>query len=329
MIEKLIEYSIRNRFLVMLVAAALTVFAIYAVLNTPVDAIPDLSENQVIVFTDWMGRSPRKSKTRSPIRCRVKLQGLAGVKAVRSSCGIQLLDDHHHLRRQHRLLFRPRSACRKSSTLASTFLPAGRGALPGSRRDRPGPDLLVHGRRRRLDPSSRSCGPQQDSHRPATELGARRGRRRHRRRHCPWSTRSTCDPESLRAYGITLGELYAAVAKSNSPVGGGVIQKNNAEYLVRGVGWIKDKHDIENTVIKEVRRHAHLRQDRGHCADGHAVPPQRLREGRQRSRRRRRADAPRREPAGSHPGESRTRSRNCSRACRPACASCRPTTARD
>ncbi len=59
-------------------------------------------------------------------------------------------------------------------------------------------------------------------------------------------------PESLRAYGITLGDLYAAVGKSNMPAGGGVIQKNNAEYIVRGVGWIKNKKDIEDAVIKEV-----------------------------------------------------------------------------
>ena len=60
-------------------------------------------------------------------------------------------------------------------------------------------------------------------------------------------------PEDLRAYGLTLGELYAAVAKSNLPAGGGVIQKNNAEYIVRGVGWIRGKEDIEDTVIREVR----------------------------------------------------------------------------
>ena len=60
-------------------------------------------------------------------------------------------------------------------------------------------------------------------------------------------------PEELRAYGITLAELYSAVAQSNMPAGGGVVQKNNAEYIVRGVGWIKDKGDIENTVIKEVK----------------------------------------------------------------------------
>src|SRR6478672_5673374 len=85
MIEKLIEYSIRNRFLVMLVAAALTVWAIYAVLNTPVDAIPDLSENQVIVFTDWMGRSPREIEDQVTYPLSRKLQGLAGIRAVRSS----------------------------------------------------------------------------------------------------------------------------------------------------------------------------------------------------------------------------------------------------
>jgi len=60
-------------------------------------------------------------------------------------------------------------------------------------------------------------------------------------------------PEALRAYGVTLGDVYSAVAKSNFAAGGGVIQKNNAEYLVRFVGWIKRKEDIENTVIRSER----------------------------------------------------------------------------
>src|SRR6266849_5287257 len=85
MIERLIEYSIRNRFIVLFLAAALTVWGIYAVLNTPVDAIPDLSENQVIVFTDWMGRSPKEIEDQVTYPLSRKLQGLAGIKAVRSS----------------------------------------------------------------------------------------------------------------------------------------------------------------------------------------------------------------------------------------------------
>src|SRR5216684_3827669 len=85
MIEKLIELSIRNRFLVLILAAALTVAGVYAMLNTPIDAIPDLSENQVIVFTDWMGRSPREIEDQVTYPLSRKLQGLAGIKAVRAS----------------------------------------------------------------------------------------------------------------------------------------------------------------------------------------------------------------------------------------------------
>src|SRR6201998_3869103 len=85
MIERIIELSIRNRFLVLAIAAALTAAGIYATLNTPVDSIPDLSENQVIVFTDWMGRSPKEIEDQITYPLSVNLQGLAGVKAVRSS----------------------------------------------------------------------------------------------------------------------------------------------------------------------------------------------------------------------------------------------------
>src|SRR5437667_12882860 len=85
MIEKIIEASIRNRCIVMFLAAVLTVFGVYATLNTPVDAVPDLSENQVIVFTDWMGRSPKEIEQQVTYPLSRKLQGLAGIKAVRSS----------------------------------------------------------------------------------------------------------------------------------------------------------------------------------------------------------------------------------------------------
>ena len=59
-------------------------------------------------------------------------------------------------------------------------------------------------------------------------------------------------PEDLRAYGVTVGELFDAVGRSNLPAAGGVVQKNNAEYIVRGIGWIKGQADIENAVVKEV-----------------------------------------------------------------------------
>src|SRR6202023_1274718 len=85
MIEKIIEYSIRNRFVVIMATLVVAAWGIYAVINTPVDAIPDLSENQVIVFTDWMGRSPREIEDQVTYPLSLKLQGLAGIKDVRSS----------------------------------------------------------------------------------------------------------------------------------------------------------------------------------------------------------------------------------------------------
>src|SRR6476646_1351106 len=85
MIERVIEWSIRNQFLVLAVTAALSVAGVYAVFQTPIDAIPDLSENQVIVFADWMGRRPREIEDQVTYPLSRKLQGLAGVKAVRSS----------------------------------------------------------------------------------------------------------------------------------------------------------------------------------------------------------------------------------------------------
>src|SRR5713226_10433496 len=85
MIERIIEYSIRNRFIVLVLAAGLAMAGVYAVLHTPIDAIPDQSENQVIVFTDWMGRSPREIEDQITYPLSLKLQGLAGVKTIRSS----------------------------------------------------------------------------------------------------------------------------------------------------------------------------------------------------------------------------------------------------
>src|SRR5579864_7606519 len=85
MIDRSIEFSIRNRALVIVAGLALAVWGIYALRQTPVDAIPDLSENQVVVFTDWMGHSPREIEDQVTYPLSVNLQGLAGVKVVRSS----------------------------------------------------------------------------------------------------------------------------------------------------------------------------------------------------------------------------------------------------
>jgi Cu/Ag efflux pump CusA len=252
MIERLIELSIRNRFMVLVLAAALTVAGIYAMLNTPVDAIPDLSENQVIVFTDWMGRSPREIEDQVTYPLSRKLQGLAGVKAVRSSSEFNFSMITIIFEDKIDFYFARQRVTEKLSQ-ANTFLPTG--VMPYL-----APDATALGQvfwytvepttADPVDPSRLWAlnkfyiAPQLNAAPGVSDVAIVGG--------TPLEYQIDVRPESLRAYGITLGELYAAVGKSNMPAGGGVIQKNNAEYIVRGVGWIKDKQDIENTVIKEV-----------------------------------------------------------------------------
>src|SRR5580692_8432221 len=85
MINYIIAWSLRNRFLVFCAVALLACFGVRAVYRTPVDAIPDLSENQVVVFADWPGRSPQEVEDQVTYPLSVNLQGLAGVKTVRAS----------------------------------------------------------------------------------------------------------------------------------------------------------------------------------------------------------------------------------------------------
>src|SRR5258708_20299565 len=85
MIDHLIEISLRNRFLVVALWIGVAAWGLWAMLRAPVDAIPDLSDNQVIVFTDWQGRSPQEVEAQITYPLTTNLQGLPGVKVVRSS----------------------------------------------------------------------------------------------------------------------------------------------------------------------------------------------------------------------------------------------------
>ena len=252
MIEKLIEYSVRNRFVVLALAAALAVFGVYATLNTPVDAVPDLSENQVIVFTDWPGRSPREIEDQVTYPLSLRLQGLSGIRAVRSSSEfnfsmITLIFD------EKTDFYFARQRVLERLTQAPGFLPQG--VVPYL-----APDATALGQIfwYTVEPSPKHpiepgklwalnkfyIAPQLNAAAGVAEVAPVGG--------APLEYQVDVQPETLRAYGVTVGELFSAVSRSNLPAGGGVIQKNNAEYIVRGVGWIKDKGDIENTVIKEV-----------------------------------------------------------------------------
>jgi Cu/Ag efflux pump CusA len=85
MVNFLITWALKNRIIVLLFAAGLTVYGIYSVKNTPVDAIPDLSENQVIIFTEWMGRNPQIIEDQITYPLVSNLQGIPKVKNIRAN----------------------------------------------------------------------------------------------------------------------------------------------------------------------------------------------------------------------------------------------------
>ena len=124
MISRLIEFSLKNRPLVLIAYLVLAAWGYWALLKTPIDAIPDLSENQVIVYTDWPGRSPQEVEDQVTYPLTVNLQGLAGVKDVRSSSAFGFSMINVIFRDDVDLYF-ARTRVLERMNLASSFLPEG------------------------------------------------------------------------------------------------------------------------------------------------------------------------------------------------------------
>ena len=141
--------------------------------------------------------------------------------------------------------------------------PPGVVAVPGPRRDGPRADLLVHAssRARSTRSTPAGCGRSTSSTSPRSSTRRRAWPRWPSSAACRWSTRSTCGRKTLRAYGVTLGELYAAVGRSNMPAGGGVDPEEQ-----RRVHRPRRRLDPGQAGHREHRhqggeRHADLRQD--------------------------------------------------------------------
>lgn len=249
MIERIIESSVRNPFLVVFLALIVAGLGVWSVINTPVDAIPDLSENQVIVFADWPGRSPQEIEDQVTYPLSVNLQGLAGVKAIRatSEFGFSMINI---IFEDHIDFYFARQRVLERLSIAGTFLPAGvapylapdataLGQIFWYTVEGDGYDV---GRLRAIQ--DWYVRYQLYSVAGVAEVASVGG--------FPIEYQIDIDPNKLRAYGVTLGEVFSAVERSNSSVGGRIVQKANSEYLVRSVGWIRSLDDVREIVIKSM-----------------------------------------------------------------------------
>ncbi len=235
MIERIIEFSIRNRVLVILAGFALALWGVYAVYHTPVDAIPDLSENQVLVFTEWPGHSPREIEDQVTYPLSLHLQGLAGVRVVRSSSEVNFS--------MISVIFEDAMEIRAARQQVGDRLAQVGGELPPGVHPAMGPDAAATGQIYwyTLEGPGLDLGrlraiqdwyvrPQLSSVPGVAEVATVGGR--------AIEYVIEVKPELLQAHGLTMAHVAQAVRKSNAAAGGDVVHKGNAEYVVRSDGWL-------------------------------------------------------------------------------------------
>ena len=238
MINWLIDASLRNRFLVVVACLLVGVWGYWALSTTPVDAIPDLSDNQVIVFADWPGRSPQEVEDQVTYPLSVNLQGLPGVRVVRASStfGFSMInvifeDDVDNYFARSRVLER--------LNLLAKSLPAG--VIPTLGPDATGLGQVfwytVEGPGRSCAISGRSrTGTCATSSTPSPAWP----RWRASAASCA-STRSTSIPTACAPSAFPSRRVVDAVLKSNLNVGGKVIEENGTWTVIRGLGLIETR----------------------------------------------------------------------------------------
>lgn len=248
MIERIIDWSANNRFIVILIYVLLAGAGIYAVATMPVDAIPDLSENQVIVFTEWMGRSPEIVEQQVTYPLSSALQGLPQVKAVRASSmfGMSFIfvifDDKTDLSFARNKII-------EKLALVRTTLPPGVTPVLGPEGTGVGHVFWYTIEGKQYDLAAlRSI---QDwyvrdklvSVEGVAEIASIGGFVK--------QYQVDIDPNKLRGYGLTVGDVASAIQRNNNEVGGKLLEISSAEYFVRGQGYIQSTEDVGNILVKQ------------------------------------------------------------------------------
>ena len=247
MVEKLITFSLRNRAVVLLVSACLFVWGVYSVQQNPIDAIPDLSENQVIVFTEWMGRSPQVIEAQVTYPLVSNLQGIPKVKNIRgaSMFGMSFVyiifeDDVDIYWARTRVLERLNYAQRLlPQNVVPTLGPDGTGVghVFWYHLNADGMDL---GEQRALQDWYVKFALQTVP--GVAEVASFGGFEK--------QYQLVLDPLKMQYYNVNMMEVMNAVKANNNDVGGRKFEMSDMSYIIRGLGYIKNIKDVEEIAIK-------------------------------------------------------------------------------
>ncbi len=250
MVNWLLELSLKNRGLVIAAYLALAAWGWWALRSTPIDAIPDLSDNQVIVFTDWPGHSPPEVEDQVTYPLTTTLQGLAGVRVVRSQSAFGFSMVYVIFEDDVDVYF-ARSRVLERLSLVTDALPAG--VRPTLGPDATGVGHVFWYTVESDRHSLRDLRTLQDWF-IRYQLGAVPGVAEVASvGGFVQQYQIDVDPNRLRGYGLPLSAVVTAVRESNVNVGGNVLESSGAWLMVRGVGLIESTADIEQVVVAEAQ----------------------------------------------------------------------------
>lgn len=246
MVEKLIHFALHNKLIVITLALGLFGWGVYSVRTNPIDAIPDLSENQVIVFTEWMGRSPQLIEDQITYPLVSNLQGIPNIKNVRgtSMFGMSFVyvifeDNVDVYWARTRVMERLNYAQRLlPQGITPTLGPDGTGVghIFWYHLEAPGMDL---GEQRALQDWYVKFALQNVQ--GVSEVASFGGFGK--------QYQINIDPYKLNYFNVPLMDVLNAVRKNNNDVGGRKFEMSDMAYIVRGLGYIKNVKDIEDIPV--------------------------------------------------------------------------------
>jgi Cu(I)/Ag(I) efflux system membrane protein CusA/SilA len=246
MINKLIDWCLKNRFVVLVFTGIVILWGIYAINRVPVDAIPDIGENQQIIFVDWPGRDAQTIEDQITYPLTTNLYGIPGVKTIRASSafGFSMIYVIFH---DWVDFYWSRERILEKLQQAKEFLPQG--VVPVL-----GPDATGLGQVFWYTVEGEGYNLQElrslqdwyiryhlSSVEGVAEVASVGGFVK--------QYQIDIDPNKLLIYGVKLGDVFNAVRNSNIDVGAKVVERGGMEFIIRGVGFIKKIEDIENIVV--------------------------------------------------------------------------------
>jgi CzcA family heavy metal efflux pump len=246
MVHRVIEWSLRNRFVVLVLAIGLFAWGIISVKKNPIDAIPDLSENQVIVFTEWMGRAPQIIEDQVTYPLVTNLQGLPRIKYVRGSSmfGMSFIyvifeDDVEIYWARERVLERLSTISRNLPEGVSPQLgPDGTGVghILWYTLDAPKLDL---GEQRALQDWYIKFALQNVA--GVSEIASFGGFQK--------QYQVTVDPNKLLYYKIDVADVISTIRANNNESGGRKFEMSDMGYIIKTDGYLRSMQEIENLSI--------------------------------------------------------------------------------